>query len=234
MEERQRTIGGQPAPFAAGLVLLLVGLALGLRYWPALGELVLVPARVRAEPWRLVGSAFLHQSFGALVANGVLLWAFGNPVERTHGRLRLVEIVLAAALAGGLVEWGIGRRVDPDLGRLGAGPVALGLAMAVARAYGRQPILLFGVTAVSAVWLSLSLAITACAVTLLRLDFTAAAALAAGALAGATFGRKGVRFARLRLAWLRFRRWKRRRRYKVIQGGLAGRPWPEARRRRSG
>ena len=76
------------------------------------------------EPWRLVTSLLVHDSWLALLANLVLLGLVGVAVERRHPRVEWVVLYLAAGIVGELVglEWqphGAGNSVAA-LGLVGA------------------------------------------------------------------------------------------------------------------
>jgi len=77
------------------------------------------------EPWRLVTSLLVHDSWLALLANLVLLALLGVAVERRHPRVEWIVLYLAAGIVGELV----GREWQPH----GAGNsvAALGLAGAL-------------------------------------------------------------------------------------------------------
>ncbi len=59
------------------------------------------------EPWRLVTSLLVHDSWLALLANLVLLALVGIAVERRHARAEWVVLYLAAGIVGELVglDW---------------------------------------------------------------------------------------------------------------------------------
>jgi rhomboid protease GluP len=59
------------------------------------------------EPWRLVTSLLVHDSWLALLANLVLLALVGIAVERRHGRLEWIVLYLTAGIVGELVglDW---------------------------------------------------------------------------------------------------------------------------------
>jgi GlpG protein len=63
-------------------------------------------ARVReGEIWRLVTPIFLHFGLFHLGFNMLWTWSLGNQVERNHGSLTLVALVLVSALAGNLGQY---------------------------------------------------------------------------------------------------------------------------------
>jgi membrane associated rhomboid family serine protease len=59
------------------------------------------------EPWRLVTSLLVHDSWLALLANLVLLALVGIAVERRHARAEWIVLYLAAGIVGELVglDW---------------------------------------------------------------------------------------------------------------------------------
>src|SRR3954462_4311087 len=59
------------------------------------------------EPWRLVTSLLVHDSWLALPANLVLLALVGCAVERRHSRSEWIVLYLAAGIVGEMVglEW---------------------------------------------------------------------------------------------------------------------------------
>jgi membrane associated rhomboid family serine protease len=59
------------------------------------------------EPWRLVTSLLVHDSWLALAANLVLLGLVGVAVERRHARTEWIALYLAAGVVGEMVglEW---------------------------------------------------------------------------------------------------------------------------------
>jgi len=58
------------------------------------------PYVARGDWWRLITSAFLHESIVHIGFNMAALWFVGGPVEEYLGRLRYVLIYLVSGLAG--------------------------------------------------------------------------------------------------------------------------------------
>lgn len=96
-------------------------------------ELILYPAGVWYQPWRLVTSAFLHGSVLHLAFNMYALWLVGGFVEQLVGRTRFATIYLASAIGGHAAVLTSYRVFDfPDFqaaytGTLGASGAVFGL-----------------------------------------------------------------------------------------------------------
>lgn len=86
--------------FTASYVAYLVMLRLGIG---AAEYLPLVPSDVvRGQVWRLASSVFLHaqNSPGHLIMNMLMLWIFGNQVERQLGKRAYFKLCAWSGLAG--------------------------------------------------------------------------------------------------------------------------------------
>ena len=70
-----------------------------------LNDLVLVPALVDTEPWRLLTSAFTHVQIFHIFSNLFMLYVVGPPLEQMLGRLRFALLYLLSALGGGVAVW---------------------------------------------------------------------------------------------------------------------------------
>ena len=63
-------------------------------------SLLFVPFLAESQPYRFLGSAFLHGGFWHLVFNMYALWLVGNALEPVIGRVRFAAIYLLSAVAG--------------------------------------------------------------------------------------------------------------------------------------
>lgn len=61
---------------------------------------VLDPSAIRAEPWRLITSAFLHANPVHLLFNMYALYVFGPVLERFLGRVRYLALYLVGGIGG--------------------------------------------------------------------------------------------------------------------------------------
>ena len=110
---RTRTaFGGRPTdgrPLVTWAIIGLCVLGNVLQRLPGAGEGLtnagaFVPFLVPTEPWRLVTSAFLHDSQSLLpfhlALNMYVLWMVGPPLERVLGRGRFVALYVISAIGG--------------------------------------------------------------------------------------------------------------------------------------
>ncbi|MGO1636928.1 rhomboid family intramembrane serine protease [Ancrocorticia populi] len=64
--------------------------------------LVYAPVLGEDQPYRILGSAFLHAGFWHLVFNMYALWLVGSALEPAIGRIRFLGIYLLSAVAGNI------------------------------------------------------------------------------------------------------------------------------------
>lgn len=69
---------------------------------------------MKDEYWRLLGAGFLHFSLMHVMANTICLLAWGVPLERLMGSVRLAILFLVAIIAGSLTS--ILMRSEPFIG----------------------------------------------------------------------------------------------------------------------
>ena len=63
-------------------------------------SLLFVPVWAEAQPYRFLGSAFLHAGFWHLLFNMYALWLVGSALEPAVGRVRFAAIYTLSAVAG--------------------------------------------------------------------------------------------------------------------------------------
>jgi membrane associated rhomboid family serine protease len=116
-----------------------------------LNDLVLVPALVDSEPWRLLTSAFTHVQIFHIFANLFMLYQVGPPLEQMLGRLRFVILYLLSALGGGVAVWLLSAPGSATLGASGAVLGLVGALLVIGRAHGMDVTWILGYVAVTAV-----------------------------------------------------------------------------------
>jgi len=184
----------------------------------ARAHLALVPARALRQPWTLVTTAFLHGSLGALASTGLGLWFFGAPLGEAVGRRRLAIVLIVATVIGSLASALLGAKLHPAAMIIGAEPATMAAIAGFGVVYARTPIRLFGLQELRASTVAGIFLILSGVLYLMGGDLVGLAGAGAGAAVGAASTIK-LDIAFLRQPLKRFRRWRIRRRYRVIPGG---------------
>lgn len=107
-----------PRTLTTKIVLLTVGVYLLQLGVPGFSELFLLPSTWYFQPWqfyRLLTYGFLHDTRGIehIFINMLVLWMFGQEIERRYGRSEFLWIYLSAIVFAGLV-WSL---IEAALGR---------------------------------------------------------------------------------------------------------------------
>ncbi|WP_433163991.1 rhomboid family intramembrane serine protease [Kribbella sp. CA-247076] len=114
-------------------------------------ELVLVPALVDVEPWRLLTSAFTHVQIFHIFANLFMLYQVGPPLEQMLGRVRFILLYLLSALGGSAAVWLLSSPLSATLGASGAVLGLVGALLVISRARGMDVTWILAYVAVTAV-----------------------------------------------------------------------------------
>ncbi|HET6294945.1 MAG TPA: rhomboid family intramembrane serine protease [Kribbella sp.] len=114
-------------------------------------ELVLVPALVDTEPWRLLTSAFTHVQIFHIFSNLFMLFQVGPPLEQMLGRLRFALLYLLSALGGGVAVWLLGNQFGATLGASGAVLGLVGALLVISKARGLDVTWILAYVAITAV-----------------------------------------------------------------------------------
>jgi membrane associated rhomboid family serine protease len=114
-------------------------------------DLVLVPALVDTEPWRLLTSAFTHVQIFHIFSNLFMLYVVGPPLEQMLGRLRFALLYLLSALGGGVAVWLLGSPFSATLGASGAVLGLVGALLVISRARGLDVTWIIAYVAITAV-----------------------------------------------------------------------------------
>lgn len=101
---QRKPVAARPR-FRAYLTILLIvaciGTYLASRLWPAVeSTLIFSPWLGLDQPYRFIGSAFLHADFWHLAFNMFALWLVGNALEPAIGPWRFGAIYILSAFAG--------------------------------------------------------------------------------------------------------------------------------------
>lgn len=127
-----------------GVLLLLaanVAVFLLQRTVPGLTEqLVFFPPAVTQTPWTVVTSMFAHADFWHIGFNMFALWMFGPRVELRFGTRRFLGLYFTAGLVGSLAGF-----LVPNAAYLGASGAIFGVALAYARYWPHDKVLIYGV-----------------------------------------------------------------------------------------
>jgi membrane associated rhomboid family serine protease len=186
---------------------------------PMLEHLAVGESMLR-EPWQPLTSMFVHFDPLSFVLNLVGLWFVGAFIERTQGTRRFLVLFFGAGIlanvAIGLVASVFGARGV----YAGTATAVLGLFVAFARIYGPAPTQVFGSLYLKAHHLAMIFVGWAIVADVLRRDPASLAGTLVVTAAGYVLAAPGG----LREAYDAFRARRQRQRYKVIDGGLPGRP----------
>ncbi|MEV6288037.1 rhomboid family intramembrane serine protease [Kribbella sp. NPDC051770] len=114
-------------------------------------DLVLVPALVDTEPWRLLTSAFAHVQIFHIFSNLFMLYQVGPQLEQMLGRLRFTLLYFLSALGGGVAVWILGNPLSATLGASGAVLGLVGALLVISRARGMDVTWILAYVAITAV-----------------------------------------------------------------------------------
>jgi membrane associated rhomboid family serine protease len=103
-------------------------------------RLVLFPPAFLAAPWTFFTSMFSHASFTHILFNMFALWLFGPRVEARYGSAKFLGLYLASGIVGNL-----GAFLNPAGSYLGASGAIMGVALAYARYWPRDKVLIYGI-----------------------------------------------------------------------------------------
>src|SRR5581483_4922720 len=223
---RQTTfIGLRPTPsvLAAMIALgacFLAWVVAGRPVW-VVEHLALIPRRALGpEPWQLVTSAFVHPNVASLLSVLVTLWLFGGVIESELGARRFWLIMLASTVAGSLASAALGRLIAPEAVIAGAHPASMAVLAGFGAIFRKEQLSPLGMQPVRGTTLSLIFIGISVVIYIADKNWLVLAGALAGAgvgwlLAGGTTGVAALAADAPGLA-ARFRRWRLRRRYKVI------------------
>ncbi|MBM9432196.1 rhomboid family intramembrane serine protease [Flaviflexus equikiangi] len=83
------------------LIVMCVGVYGFGRLWPEVeSTLIFAPWLGETQPYRFIGSAFIHADFWHLIFNMYALWLVGNAIEPAFGRWRFIALYALSAIGG--------------------------------------------------------------------------------------------------------------------------------------
>jgi hypothetical protein len=167
--------------------------------------------------WALATASLVYPNdvFGLLI-DGLMLFMFVPVLERWWGTRRFMTFVIATSVVGNLAAAMIGFAIAPYQPIFGLGPFIYASIVAFGVLYAEQPVSLFGVVPIK----GRSLAIGAAALMALMVLIERQWVRGAGAFAamGLAYVMTTGSFTP-NLWWLKFRKWRLRKKFGVIEGG---------------
>jgi membrane associated rhomboid family serine protease len=196
------------------------GTRAGLERW-----LVLTPASLaEGHVWKLLSTVLMPQSPLAFFFDALMLWMFVPQLEKWWGTKRFLTFFVVTSVVGFLLGALVGLllggtyRAAPIVG---LSPFIYASIAAYGVVYANQPVQFFGVVPIKAKALAIGMAAFVLLFVVLQRDWTSGAAFF-GAMATAVLMTSGR--VSPKLWWLRFKRWKLRRKYTVLDGGAGTSP----------
>ncbi len=177
-------------------------------------------------PWQLLTSPVIETDLFSLLFTGFLLYSMGSAVEQALGRRNFLRLLVLSSVLSAIFAAAVGflipsaREVSVVLH---AGPIIMALLASFGRLYGDQPVVLWGIgqpvsgRGLSYFFIGLSLVIS-----LWHREWVSMLAGGAGAVVGLVLGgrTRPQPITELRRLYRRLRTQIKRRRYKVLDGGL--------------
>jgi membrane associated rhomboid family serine protease len=189
------------------------------KYWGELTGASLLQGHV----WKLA-STILFNAPLALFLHVLMLVMFVPILEHTWGTKRFLKFFAVTSLVGNAVGALIGAALGGGyavMPIIGLGPFILASIVAYGVIFANQPVQFFGVIPMKAKVLAIGIAVVTFIALLFNRDWPRGAA---------EFSAMGLAFVLTsgiwapNVWWLKFRRWKLRRRYTVLDGGQKGPP----------
>ncbi len=181
--------------------------------------LVLTPAAVFSEGhvWKLATTALVYPNdIVGMILDGLMLFLFVPVIERWWGTRRFITFVIATSLVGNLAAAVVGYGLSPNAPVFGLTPFIYASIVAFGVLFADQPVSLFGVVPIKGRSLAIGAAALMALMVLLDKQWVrGAGAFAAMALAWLM----ATGSFTPNLWWLKFRRWRVRKKFGVIDGG---------------
>jgi membrane associated rhomboid family serine protease len=177
----------------------------------------------RGHVWKLVTSALIHPDPVGFIFGVLMLWFFMPILEHTWGTARLLGFAAATTIVANLAGAGVGLLLGGQHAAVflgGLAPFVYAGIVAYGVRFARQPVQLFGVLPMTGKAFAIGISVFVTFYVLLTQAWVPGAGYAA-AMILAYLLTSGV--ITPNLWWLRWHRWRQRRRYTVIDGGAGPR-----------
>ncbi|MBI4511105.1 MAG: rhomboid family intramembrane serine protease [Deltaproteobacteria bacterium] len=168
--------------------------------------------------WKLFTTTLLTTRPLSLFFDILMLWMFVPVLEHFWGTRRFVVFVIATSFVGNLVSALVGVAVNPAARIQGLSPFIYASIAAYGVVFARQPVQFFGVFPMRGRTLAIGMAIFLFAFILMERNWVDGSGFFA-AMGLAWVMTSGI--FQPNVWWLRFRRWRIRRKYTVIDGGAS-------------
>jgi membrane associated rhomboid family serine protease len=166
--------------------------------------------------WTLVTSPLLQPELIALLFHGLILWMFVPTLERWWGTKRFLLFALYTSLAGTIAGTLAGALIGGNWALSGLDPFIFASIVAFGVLYARQPVQFFGVLPMTGRQLMWGIIAFSALFVILGQQWALAAAYAASM--GLAYLMTSGKWTP-KLAWLKWKQRRARRRLKVVRGG---------------
>ena len=220
-----RSIGGGLTPAVSWIIAISVGCFLVLAFvgedtkamlhgWLALDGASLA----RLQVWKLATTAVLVDTPLGFIFDVLMLWMFVPTFERFWGTRRFVVFFVTTLVVGNLVGALVGLLIAPLVPILGISPFIFAAIAAYGIVFANQDVRFFGVVPIKGKHLAIGMLVFVTIVVLLEQQWVFGASV---------YGAMGAAYALVtgkwqpRVWWLKARRERLKRKYKVIDGGAS-------------
>jgi membrane associated rhomboid family serine protease len=166
--------------------------------------------------WTLVTSPLLQPEVIALFFHALILWMFVPTLERWWGTRRFLKFALYTSLAGTIAGTAAGALIGGNWALSGLDPFIFASIVAFGVLYARQPVQFFGVLPMTGRQLMWGIIAFSALFVILGEQWALAAAYAASM--GLAYVMTSGKWTP-KLAWLKWKQRRARRRLKVVRGG---------------
>jgi membrane associated rhomboid family serine protease len=187
---------------------------------PWIAHLAMGQGFLHGEPWQAVTGLFTCLDFVSFLFALVGLWFVAASIERDLGRRRFLTLFFGAGVLANVAAGLVAAAVRQPVPAIGNGLAVLGLIVTFGRLYRRAQVSVFGSLVFPAYKVAWFWVLLSVLIALLNRDLAYLAGVIVASAAGYFLAAPGG--LRQALDGLRARR--ARQRYKVLEGGLPGRP----------
>jgi membrane associated rhomboid family serine protease len=180
--------------------------------------LVLTPDSLpRLELWKLATTTFMDPKGMAVFFNLIMLWLFVPALERSYTTRRFVWFFAVTSLVGNLLSALVGLALSPAYQIAGMSPFIYASIAAYGVLFAQQPVHFLGIIPLKGKVVAIGTAAVVALFVVINGSWVDGAGFF-GAMGLAALMARGTLAFTPNLWWLRFRRWRMRRRYQVLEG----------------